>query len=320
MIFSVEMIYVLMGIIVLGCSFYIFMDKTNNRRFTSGGFYFLYSITLMFGAVIPSFYIGFLVIIMVLIIAGGGLRKSDHIEEDAALKEERRKRFGGSLFLPAILIPVLTIVFSKLFANVKIGGLALLDQTNVTMVALGLACIIAIITAMTMTKSTPATTIKESRRLLESIGWAVVLPQLLATLGTIYAAAGVGTVVSNTVKTFIPENSLFWIVVVFCLGMALFTMIMGNAFAAFPVMAAGIAIPMLINQFDANPNHIAAISMFAGYCGTLMTPMAANFNIVPAALLDLKDKNHVIKVQTPTALIVLVFNIVLMYVLVSFKI
>ncbi|MCD7034079.1 DUF979 domain-containing protein [Metabacillus sp. GX 13764] len=320
MIFSVEMIYILMGIIVLGCSVYLFTDKTNNRRITSGLFYLIYSITLMFGAVLPPFFTGLLVIIMVVFIAGGGLKKSIHVEDETAVKEERRKRFGGRLFLPAILIPILTIVFSKLLGTVKIGSLFLLDQANATMVALGLACVIAIITAMGMTKSGPKTAVKESRRLLESIGWAVVLPQLLATLGTIYAAAGVGTVVSNTVKTFIPENSLFWIVVVFCLGMALFTMIMGNAFAAFPVMAAGIAIPMLINQFDADPNHIAAISMFAGYCGTLMTPMAANFNIVPAALLDLKDKYHVIKVQVPTALAVLVFNILLMYVLVLLKV
>jgi uncharacterized membrane protein len=41
--------------------------------------------------------------------------------------------------------------------------------------------------------------------------------------------------------------------------------------------------------------------------------MAANFNIVPAALLDLKDKYHVIRAQAPTALILLAVNIVLMY-------
>lgn len=118
----------------------------------------------------------------------------------------------------------------------------------------------------------------------------------------------------------IPENNLFMIVFVFCMGMAIFTIIMGNAFAAFPVMAAGIALPFLIHQFHADPNHIAAISMFAGYCGTLMTPMAANFNIVPAALLDLKDKNHVIRIQIPTALCVLAFNIVLMYFLIKWEV
>jgi uncharacterized membrane protein len=57
---------------------------------------------------------------------------------------------------------------------------------------------------------------------------------------------------------------------------------------------------------------MVAIGMFSGYCGTLMTPMAANFNMVPAALLELPDKNAVIKVQIPTALTLLVVNIFLL--------
>jgi uncharacterized membrane protein len=57
---------------------------------------------------------------------------------------------------------------------------------------------------------------------------------------------------------------------------------------------------------------MVAIGMFSGYCGTLMTPMAANFNMVPAALLELPDKNAVIKVQVPTALTLLVVNILLL--------
>jgi uncharacterized membrane protein len=254
---------------------------------------------------------------MVVIVGIGGLRKGEYGEATEQEREIRRKRLGSWLFLPALLIPVGTVIGSKVFDKVKIGSKQLLDPSNPTLVALGLACIIAIIAALLLTKSTPKTAVKESRRLLEAVGWAVVLPQLLATLGTIFTKAGVGTVVSDVVTKFIPENSLIWVVVVFCIGMALFTMIMGNAFAAFPVMAAGIAIPFLITKFDANPNQIAAISMFAGYCGTLMTPMAANFNIVPAALLDLKNKNHVIRVQVPTALFVLAFNIVLMYFLIK---
>ncbi|KQL54260.1 permease [Heyndrickxia shackletonii] len=317
MIFSVEFIYIIMGIIGLCCSIYTFLDKANPRRIFSGLFYFLYSLTLLLGKVIPPFYIGIMVILMVLIVGMGGLRKGEYGEASDQHREKRRKRLGNLLFIPALLIPILTVIGSKLLVNMKLGTLQLLDPANPTLVSLGIACIIAIITAMALTKSTPKTAVKESRRLLEAIGWAVVLPQLLATLGTIFTSAGVGKVVSDVVSKVIPENSLFWVVFVFCIGMALFTMIMGNAFAAFPVMAAGIAIPLLIKQFGANPNQIAAISMFAGYCGTLMTPMAANFNIVPAALLDLKDKNHVIRVQVPTALFVLAFNIVLMYFLIK---
>ena len=54
---------------------------------------------------------------------------------------------------------------------------------------------------------------------------------------------------------------------------------------------------------------VGAIGMLAGFCGTLMTPMAANFNIVPAALLELKDRNGVIKAQIGTALPLLAVNI-----------
>jgi len=52
--------------------------------------------------------------------------------------------------------------------------------------------------------------------------------------------------------------------------------------------------------------------MLAGYCGTLVTPMAANFNLVPVMLLELEDKNAVIKAQAPMALALLAFNLLLM--------
>lgn len=276
-------------------------------------FYFIYAVTLLLGKVIPPFYIGLLVILMVLIVGFGGLEKGKYDSTSEEEREAKRKRLGNWLFLPALFIPFLTVIFSKVLAGIKIGELFLFDPSNPTLVGLGVACVIAMMVALALTKSTPKTAIKESRRLLEAIGWAVVLPQFLATLGTIFDKAGVGNVVADIVKHMIPSNSLFWSVVVLCVGMAFFTMIMGNAFAAFPVMAGGIIIPILIQQFGADPNQIAAISMFAGYCGTLMTPMAANFNIVPAALLDLKDKYHVIRVQVPTALLTLLLNIVLMY-------
>jgi uncharacterized membrane protein len=98
--------------------------------------------------------------------------------------------------------------------------------------------------------------------------------------------------------------------------MALFTMVMGNAFAAFPVMTAGIGLPLIVQLHGGSAAIMGAIGMLAGYCGTLMTPLAANFNIVPAALLELPDQNGVIKVQIPTGLALLVVNTLLMYFLV----
>ena len=149
---------------------------------------------------------------------------------------------------------------------------------------------------------------------MESIGWAAVLPQMLAALGAIFAAAGVGTTVGAIAGAILPSGNTFLAVLLYAGGMAVFTMIMGNAFAAFPVMIAAIGVPILIHQDGGNPAVIGAVGMLAGFCGTLCTPMAANFNIVPAALLELKSQYAVIRAQVPTAIPLLIANIVILYV------
>ena len=117
----------------------------------------------------------------------------------------------------------------------------------------------------------------------------------------------------------IPDGSRLGAVLAYGLGMALFTMVMGNAFAAFPVMAAAIGLPLLIQHYHGDPAVIAAVGMLCGFCGTLMTPMAANFNLVPAALLELKNPYAVIRAQVPTALALLVANIAILYAFAGLK-
>jgi uncharacterized membrane protein len=156
--------------------------------------------------------------------------------------------------------------------------------------------------------------IDEGSRLMNSVGWAAVLPQMLAALGVIFATAGVGTTIGAIVGSIIPQGSIFLAVLLYAFGMVVFTMIMGNAFAAFPVMAAAIGVPILIHQDGGNPAVIGAVGMLSGFCGTLMTPMAANFNIVPAALLELKNQNGVIRAQVATAIPLLIANVLILYV------
>ena len=96
--------------------------------------------------------------------------------------------------------------------------------------------------------------------------------------------------------------------------MVLFTMIMGNAFAAITVMTVGIGAPFVL-AYGANPVVIGMLALTCGYCGTLLTPMAANFNILPVAILNMKDRWGVIKKQVLVAIIMLVFQICYMIVL-----
>lgn len=147
------------------------------------------------------------------------------------------------------------------------------------------------------------------------VGASCLLPQLLGALGSVFNEAGVGDVISNIISSVIPSGNIVIGVIVYVLGMVIFTMIMGNAFAAFTVITIGIGIPFVINQ-GGDPSIVAALGMTAGYCGTLLTPMAANFNIVPCAVLETKDQKWaVIKSQLPMAMIMIVIHIVLMLVL-----
>ncbi len=222
-------------------------------------------------------------------------------------------RLGRKIFLPALLIPCITVLLSMLAKSWQIGGIPLLDPKHQTLAALLVACLAALAFSCWLVRDTPLRAVKEGGRLIESLGWALTLPMMLAMLGGVFSVAQTGQAIQSLVTIFInPENRL-GLIIAYCVGMALFTMIMGNAFAAFPVISAGIALPFLIQAQHGNPAAIAAIGMFSGYCGTLMTPMAANFNIIPAALLGLKNQYHVIRVQIPTALAVLLVNIALIY-------
>ncbi len=95
--------------------------------------------------------------------------------------------------------------------------------------------------------------------------------------------------------------------------LALFTMCLGNAFAAFAVITGGIGLPFIVRLHGGNPAIMAAMGMLAGYCGTLVTPMAANYNLVPALLLELEDRHAVIRAQAPIAVAIFVANLALRY-------
>jgi uncharacterized membrane protein len=156
--------------------------------------------------------------------------------------------------------------------------------------------------------------LQEGRRLVDLIGWTGLLPQMLAALGAVFALAGVGQTVGDLVTQWLPLDSRLLAVIVYGGGMALFTVLMGNAFAAFPVMTAAVGLPVLVRHFGGDPAAVCALGMLSGFCGTLVTPLAANFNLVPANLLELKDRYGVIKAQAPVAALLLIANLGVLYV------
>ncbi len=302
-------VYILAGAAFAAFAVFNVADKSNPRRFGNAAFWGLMSASMWAGDWLGDFGNGMLVLALVAIVGFGGLGNTTSIEIPDATKQEHAASYGNGLFAVALIIPATALAGTLLFKEFP----AVFDVKQVTLISLALGVLLALGAGYAWLDAAPSLPLSQGRRLMDSVGWAAILPQMLASLGAVFALAGVGDVVGGVVQQAIPEGSLFGAVLAFGLGMALFTMIMGNAFAAFPVMIAAIGMPLLIKQFHGDPAIICAIGMLAGFCGTLMTPMAANFNLVPAALLELKDENAVVKTQVATAVPLLIVNIALIY-------
>lgn len=310
---GLEALYLIGGAFFAAIAVLSARDATNPKRWKNTAFWGLFAVSFLFGSHLPDAVNGAVVIGMVLVAGFGGLGRGEPATTTPAERAQSAARLGNRLFLPALAIPATALTGTFLFKRPELAGVV--DPKQATLVSLILGVFAALAIALPMMRARPGVALQEGRRLLDTVGWAAVLPQMLAALGAVFAAAGVGEAIGQIAGQWLPDGSRFAAVAAYTFGMAIFTMIMGNAFAAFPVMTAGIGLPLIVLRFGGDPAIVGAIGMLSGFCGTLMTPMAANFNVVPAALLELSDRNGVIWAQVPTALLLLLANTALMYVL-----
>ncbi len=273
---------------------------TVDRRWSNALFHALLALSFFAGDRLGDIGNGILVLALVAIATSGRMKRGE--ASTAAAPQ-------GPLLALALVIPAAALGGTVLFKQMP----ARVDPAQATLVALAVGALLALLLCHLLLRAAPLSGVRAGRRLLDEIGWAAIMPQLLASLGAVFALAGVGEVVGGLIGRAIPTGSIFGAALAYGLGMALFTVVMGNAFAAFPVMVSAVAIPLLVHRYGGDPAPIAALGMLAGFCGTLLTPMAANFNIVPAALLELRDRYGVIRAQAATALPLLAFNILLLW-------
>lgn len=309
---AIQHVFYLVGGLFAAWALLSAFDRTNPKRFGNAAFWGLVALSLIAGHRLDDVANGFLVLslsaLATLKLLGRG---APSISEEQ--REEAGERYGNKLFLPILVVLLTAVIGTLLYLYTPLIDTGLLERNRETFILLCLGVLLALAVIFAWLKPPPLAPLDEGRRLIDAVGWAAVLPLMLAALGLVLADTGVGKTIGGLMLTIIPEGTILPAVIVYGLGMAIFTILTGNAFAAFPVMATAIGVPLLIQGYGGDPAVIGAIGMLAGFCGTLMTPMAANFNLVPAALLELKDQNGVIKAQIGTALPLLVVNILLIY-------
>lgn len=294
-----EIFYVVVGLLMYLVAFNVFRCKENQARIGTTLFWAILGTIFVFGSYLPGTTVGILLLVIGVLTATKQVKHGKVNAPSIEFSAEKAKTLGNKVFIPSIMIASLVICIAK-FTNFS------------GTVAIGLAAAITLIVTLLLTKANVKTVASDSDRMFQAVGVTAILPQLLASLGTLFTAAGVGDVIANNISNFIPEGNILIGVSAYCIGMALFTMIMGNAFAAFSVITVGIGVPFVFMQ-GGNVVVCAALALTAGYCGTLLTPMAANFNMLPVALLNIKNKNAVIKYQAYVAIPLLLVHIALMY-------
>jgi uncharacterized membrane protein len=314
---SLNSVYVLTGLVLWVFAAMTSSDRANKRRFGSALFWAILGAIFVFGGAMPHWLTGLLVLVMVAIDGTGGVSRGHYDESTKAKQAEHATRVGDRIFLPVLLIPIVTFGFAIALRFRAMQELFGLDATKGALVGLGFGGVAAMAACLWITGDKIRVMMNEGRRLNDAMGAVNILPQLLASLGVIFTAAKVGDLIANGIHHIIPADNLFLLVLANCLGMALFTIVMGNSFASFPVIATGVLAPLIIKPFGVSPEMVAIITLTAGSSGALMTPMAANFNIVPTALLDMRDEYGVIKFQLPFALTIWSLHVVLMWLMIK---
>lgn len=294
-----EVFYVCVGLLMYLVAFNIVKNPNSPARVGTTLFWGILGTIFVFGSLLPGTIVGLLLVGIGILTATKQVKIGKVNNPNPEFSAAKAKLLGNKVFVPSITIAVLVICIAKFTSY---SGT----------VAIGIAAVITIILTLFITKADIKTVKDDSNRMLQAVGVTCILPQLLAALGSLFTAAGTGDVIANNISNFIPQGNILIGVIAYCLGMALFTMIMGNAFAAFSVITVGIGVPFVFMQ-GGDIVICSTLALTAGYCGTLMTPMAANFNILPVALLNMKNKNAVIKYQAFVAIPLLLVHIILMY-------
>ena len=294
-----ELFYIIIGLFMGITMVFTIKDRNHKTRIGTALFWGILAVIFMLGNYIPSTVVGVLVVVIAILSATKQINIGTLKQLDETFANIKAEKLGVKIFIPSLSIGIIAML---------VASFTSFPGT----VAIGISALCALALTFILTKASPKELLEDSNRTFQSVGSFAILPQLLASLGVLFTTAGVGDKIAAIISNVIPTGNALIGVATYCIGMALFTCIMGNAYAAFAVITVGIGVPFVFSM-GGDPIICGTLALTAGYCGTLLTPMAANFNMLPAVLLEMKDKNAVIKVQAPFALILLAVHIFLMY-------
>eukprot|EP01035_Chromulina_nebulosa_P003744 gene3744-5113_t len=248
-----KVFFVASGVVLAAVGGLIAGDATQPQRWGSAVFWLLLAVAIGAGKWLPPAVVGYIVIALTLLVATKRVGVPVFAGQKAEVLEARAEELGNRLLWPVLLVPVVAVIGGLTLDRVVVGEVVLVNAKQGAQIALGLGCVGGLALALRTTGERPRTAVREGGRLLQLLGWALILPQMLAALGGIMGKAGVGDVIAQLVAAALPVHVPGVAVVAYCAGMALFTILLGNAFAAFPVMTLGVGLPFIVKAHGGDP-------------------------------------------------------------------
>jgi len=303
---ELESIYALVGIylLIFAAREFFFVRK----RYGNAFFWGIFGLLMLCGSLMPPLLCGCLVVVLALI---PGLKlmvsekndttqSQDMLKKRHAQKSDDAARFGNALFLPILVIPF-GVLFVAVFTSLS------------PLVGLSVASVVALGGALFLTRDGFRQVLESGGHTLNDLSWTVVISQFLATIGILFNEAGLGKAIAELASFFGTGDSRLQAIGLYCGFMMFFSFLLGNAFAAFPVVTTGVGIPLLVHGHGADAAIIGVLGMLSGYSGSIISPMAGNFTTVPTKLLQINDRFGIAKAELPIVLTVLLCHILVMY-------
>ena len=194
-----EIIYFIIGLLCIYCGVKNLKDKENPEPVGTFIFWAVLGVVLALGRWLPSLVSGILVVVMCIPAILKKVKKGAVSAATKAETEATYEKIGMKIFVPTLSIGMLAVICAITGMGI---GLSALNG-----VALGV--LVAIILLMIMNRDNkPSTFLNDSERMLSTVGPLSMLPMLLACLGSVFTAAGVGDVISDLVSHIIPEGNV----------------------------------------------------------------------------------------------------------------
>jgi uncharacterized membrane protein len=119
MILKLDYFFYVLGAMLLMVAWMALRDPHNPKRYSSALFWALYAVIYLAGEQLPPVASGLLMVVMALIAGFGGVTLGRYGDRSVEERRSSAQRLGHKLLIPALLIPVTTVIGSTLFKDVK---------------------------------------------------------------------------------------------------------------------------------------------------------------------------------------------------------